>query len=430
VTARGGERSSSRPPPRASHRAAFARSRIPVRITPSPNEPTDTIALSNDTTATIPHPARTALFDGADAERALAAAEEIFARAFAWNVEHPSGPPESNGAFGGCVLVANALARAGRSLPVPLPDVVRRAMVTAPDRRSLYEGKAGLLATLDAIDPQATSFARPRAALREAVAADILSTAELDPLERATFDVILGMAGKVAALHDPPQDVRDHVRALFFAFADRIEERLGDREEPVDLGVAHGFPGLLAALNVSLPGERALARRYTELIVRTSHAAGGVRRWGGACDDRFPPPRRAWCYQTVGVASVLYDRARIDGDDALRALALDALEGTLDEPDTPHWDDALCHGRSGAALLYARVEDRACFAREAERLAHAVLDGYRAELPFGYRAYNLRDGAEEDRPQFLDGALGIAMFLIDAARPSQRHWLRLLGLLP
>ena len=387
----------------------------------------------NETTATADPGARTPLFGAAAAERALAIASEIFARALDWNERNPFEAPESNGAFGGCALVAAALARAGCTLPVPLQDVVRRAMVTAPDRRGLYDGKAGLLATLDAIDPRQTSFERPRAALRDAIGADVLATAALDPADRDGFDLVRGLAGKVAALHDAPDAVREHVRALFAAFADRVEACLDERV-PIDLGVAHGVPGLLGALNLALPDDRALARRYCDLIVRASHVANGVRRWGGTWEDRFPPPRRAWCYQTAGVASVLYDRARIDGDDALRELALDALGGTLSEADAPHWDDALCHGRSGVALLYARIaasDDRgASFAHEAARLAHEVLENYRDDVPFGYRAFNLRDCVHEDRPQFLDGALGIAMFLVDCARPAERTWLPLFGLLP
>jgi hypothetical protein len=375
------------------------------------------------------------LLDATGAERALAIAERIFERGWRWTEEHLAAVPESIGAFGGCVLVADALTRAGREPEPSLREALRRALVTAPDRRGLYDGRAGLLVVLDALDPDGSSFARPRAALRAAIAADLLQLDELDPFDRSAYDLISGAAGKLIALRDAPAGVVSHVSARFAALADRFEARLADPDPErarIDLGVAHGVPGILAALNLSLPGERALAQRYVELILSSAHVANGVHRWGATWDrERAPAPRRAWCYQTVGVASVLHDRAVLDGDDALRALALAALEGTLHELDIPHWDDALCHGRSGVALIYSRVHTAGeRFAEAARGLANDVLNAHDDAAPFGYRAMNLIQLEPEDRPQFLDAALGIAMFLIEAAAPSERRWLPLLGLLP
>jgi len=375
------------------------------------------------------------LLAAADAQRALETAERIVARAIAWTSERSTEHPETLGGFSGCLLVAEALARAGGSLPRPLRELAREALVFSPQRRGLYDGSAGLLVVLDALDRDGTAFARPRAALRAGLAEDLLATRALDPADRPRFDLIRGAAGKLIALREVPDDVAAHVRALFGELAGRTAERIADPDPGragIDIGVAHGFPGILAALNVALPHERALARRYAELILGVSHAVGGARRWDGAWSrERIPPPRRAWCYQTAGVAAVLYDRAVLDGDDALRELALDALRATTGEPPQADWDDALCHGRSGVALIYAHVaRDGDAFAREAERLALEVLHRYRDDTEFGYPAFNLVERVEEDRPQFLDGALGVALFLIEAAVPSERRWLPLLGLRP
>jgi Lanthionine synthetase C-like protein len=384
----------------------------------------------------VPSSHAATLLDGDEAERALEIAERVFERGLRWTEEHAGWAPESIGAFGGCALVADALLRAGRTVPLPLREIVRRALVTAPDRRGLCDGRAGLLIVLDALDPDGTTFARPRASLRAAIGADLLATRELDPADTGSFDLIRGAAGKLIALHDPPEDVAAHVRVLFTRFAERVEARLAGADAhaaQLDIGVAHGVPGILAALNLALPAERVLARPYADLVVRASHLVDGVRRWDDHWNrGRLPPPRRAWCYQTVGVAAVLHDRALLDGDEELRELALSALDGTLHEPPVPaRWDDALCHGRAGVALIYSRIETAdGRFVRAARELARTVLHGYRADAAFGYRAFNLVDGVEEDRPQFLDAALGIAMFLIDAARPAQRRWLPLLGLLP
>jgi len=363
----------------------------------------------------------------------LTIAERITTLALESLDAHPPRVPESVDGFAGILLVAEALARAGRAVPRALRDLARAALVTAPDRDSLYEGRAGLLAILDAIDRDGTLFARPRAALRAAIGDDLLSTVEIDPHVRDSYDLVSGVAGKVIALRELPDDVAAHVRGLFAEFADRVaafDSTVAER--PLDLGVAHGVPAVLAALNIALPGERALARRYVDLLVARSFDVDGARRWDSHWDrGRVPPPRRAWCYQTVGVAAVLHDRALLDGDDGLRALALDALRGTLREPEQLPWDDALCHGRAGVALIYARLADAdPRFGDEAARLARTVLENYRDDVPFGYRAYNLVAKREEDRPSFLDAALGIALFLIEAARPSDRRWLPLFGLRP
>ena len=376
------------------------------------------------------------LLDDDEGRLALAAAERIFERGLRWTHEHGGYAPEAVGAFGGCALVAHALQRAGNTLPIPLAEIVQRALVTSPDRRSLYHGRAGLLAVLDALDPGCSTFARPRASLRAAVAADLLATRELHPADRDGYDLIHGAAGKLIALRHPPGDVAEHVLGLFEQFAERVGARLADPDPhapALNLGVAHGVAGVLAALNVALPEERALARRFVDLILAASHVVDGARRWDGYWQrDTVPPPRRAWCYQTVGIAAVLHDRALLDRDEELRAQAVSALDGTLHEPEPAAvWDDALCHGRSGVALIYSRIEtadDR--FVRAARALARTVLSQYRDDVPFGYRSFNLVDGIFEDRPQFLDAALGVAMFLIDAATAPERDWLPLLGLLP
>jgi hypothetical protein len=144
----------------------------------------------------------------------------------------------------------------------------------------------------------------------------------------------------------------------------------------------------------------------------------------------LPSARRAWCYQTVGISAVLADRARIDDDAALHALAADALAAVLDapEPEDEPWDFALCHGRSGVASIAWRFADDDRVAPHAERLAHEVLAAFDERAPLGYRTSISPDRRPEDRAGFLDAALGIAQFLIDAATAQERRWLPLFGL--
>ena len=383
------------------------------------------------------------LLDGPLGARALDVARHI-ARESAPLLADDRSAPESIGRYGGAVLVAESLARAGRADDGEVRAVLREALVFAPDRLSLYDGAAGLLVVLDAVDPQRASLAGVRARLRDAVDASLVAAPPGDPVDITTFDLISGVAGRAVALgRDATPEARAALRAFAHAFADRVAACVASADEnvaAVNLGVAHGVPGVLAALNAALPQDRALARRYVALLLERSHVVGGARRWGSVwrAAER-PSARRAWCYQTVGVAAVLDDRARLDDDAALRELAADALAAVLDDPDPEpwRWDDALCHGRAGAATIAwrfaAREERPACrerFARHARELARSVLDDFDERAPLGYRSYNLPAAREEDRTSFLDAALGVAQFLIDAATAQERRWLPLFGLLP
>ena len=381
--------------------------------------------------------ARRPLLDDDGAARALEAAQRILTASLPLLAADRSAP-ESIGRYGGAALVAESLARAGRGGDAVVRALLRDALVFAPDRLSLYDGAAGLLVVLDALDPQRASLAGVRARLRAAVDVSLIAAPPGDPVEMLSFDLVSGVAGRAVALAgDASPPARAALGAFSRAFADVVESRLASDDEnvaAVNLGLAHGVPGILAALNFALPGDAALARRYVDLLLARAHVVDGAHRWGSVwrAAER-PTARRAWCYQTVGVAAVLDDRARLDGDATLRALAANALAGVLDdpEPELGRWDDALCHGRAGVASIawrFAAADER--FARHAKQLARTVLDHFDERAPLGYRSYNLPAAREEDRPGFLDAALGTAQFLIDAATAQERRWLPLFGLLP
>jgi Lanthionine synthetase C-like protein len=397
-------------------------------------------------------PAQRPLLHGADALRALDAAERIYAVARE-QLAHGAGPPESVGRYAGAALVAESLARAGRGGDDSVRAALRDALVFAPDRLSLYDGAGALAVVLDAVDPEHAALTGVRAKLRDALAASLRDLPPADPATSRAYELVNGAAGRAVALahavetraaggepepDDPARAPACAALASFASFADGFAtavERCLASADPhvaaVNLGVAHGIPGMLAALNVALPGERDLARRYVELLLRCSHRVDGAHRWGAVWrPDVLPSARRAWCYQSVGVAAVLADRARIDRDDALHALATNAIAAVLDapEPEDEPWDFALCHGRSGVASILRRFADDERLARHAERLAREVLATFDERAPLGYRTALSQDGRLEDRAGFLDGALGIAQFLTDAATAQQRRWLGLFGL--
>ncbi len=380
---------------------------------------------------------RQPLLTGADARRALDAAARILANGVPMAGERASAVAGSIDGYAGALLVADALARAGRQPAYGVGHLLERALVLTPDRLGLYDGAAGLLVVLDVVDPGRTGLAGARARLRAAVAESIRTAepVELDLPRR--HDLIHGVAGRAVGLRGDQPAILPELQAYARRFADAVDARLAAPDPyraPVDLGVAHGVAGMLAALNAALPHDRVLARRYVELLLATSHRVAGAHRWGGAwAPDVLPPAQRSWCYGTVGIATVLYDRAELDGDDGLRELALAALDGVLDDDSAdPAWFmPSLCHGRAGlAALAWHVAAEQPRFAQRARAFAAGVLAEYDERRPLGYRAFDLHDGRGDERTDFLDGAFGIALFLVDAATAGERRWLPLLGILP
>ena len=382
--------------------------------------------------------ARRPLLRGADAVRALDVAERIYAAAHE-RLASGAGPPESIGRYGGAALVAESLARAGRGGEDGVRAALRDALVFAPDRLSLYDGAGALAVVIEAADPERVALGGVRGKLRDALAASLRDLAAVDPATSRAYELVGGAAGRAIALSLLAAEPRVESEFASFAafardFAAAAERCLRSPDPHVaalNLGVSHGIAGVLAALNVALPHERDLARRYAELLLRCSHDAGGAHRWGAVWrPGAVPSARRAWCYQTAGVAAVLADRARIDGEDALYALAADALAAVLDAPEPPDEpsDFALCHGRSGVASLAWRFAGDERLVRHAEDLAREVLAAFDERAPLGYRITVSPDERLEDRAGFLDGALGIAQFLTDAATAQERRWLPLFGL--
>lgn len=377
--------------------------------------------------------ARQPLLNEADAARALDVAERLYAAALPPIARAP-GPPESVSRYGGAALVAEALARAGRGDDARVRAALRDALVFASDRLSLFDGAGGLLVVLDAIDPERAALRDVRAKLRDALAASLRGAALGDPASSAAYELIGGASGRALALACATGEPVPKFETYANAVADAVERALasGDANAAaVNLGTSHGLPGVLAALNAAPTGERDVARRYVELLLRTSHVVDGAHRWGAVWrPDVRPSARRAWCYQTVGVAALLGASARIDGDGALQTLASRATAAVLDadEPDETPWDDALCHGRAGTASLAWTFPGDDALVQQAQRLARNVLD--EADARTSRPAGTSPDGEPPPKAGFVDGMLGIAQFLVDAATAQERRWLPLFGLAP
>jgi hypothetical protein len=212
----------------------------------------------------------------------------------------------------------------------------------------------------------------------------------------------------------------------------------------VNLGLAHGLPGVIAMLaRLIEPGAQPRvdverARRVLDSALHRlldgspARPRGRFRPW----QPSVPPPssRLAWCYGDLGVAAALLrtglaiDHAQAH-DEGL-ALALDCATRSVEEASIS--DAAICHGAAGIAHLFNRMAQatgEAALHEAAVRwIDHTLamrsdlpLAGFPANLPQGSAGIQLVPNAS-----LLNGAAGVALVLHAASSTVEPGWDRIL----
>lgn len=261
-----------------------------------------------------------------------------------------------------------------------------------------------------------------------------------EPCEMDLVGGLSGVAVAVGALGRAPR------RSLLAAIAARIVAAsrktrgrrawvvdLGARGKPVvDLGLAHGQPGVLAVMALcqaevpSVALEAALREGAAELV---SHRLSRER--GGGFSTRSDRGSRAingWCYGDAGVALALYRAARaLESTPLTRsALALARRAARRSREDSGLVAPCLCHGSAGLAHILARfhaVTGERLFADAARRWYRITLDHLESGALFFHTRFDGRRVRDEG---FLTGAVGVAMALLAATTPLAPTWDRLL----
>ncbi|MGC0422681.1 lanthionine synthetase LanC family protein [Embleya sp. AB8] len=206
----------------------------------------------------------------------------------------------------------------------------------------------------------------------------------------------------------------------------------------VNLGLAHGAPGVLLALASAARAAGAadhelhepLAATAAWLAARGGRDANGCPTWGpvaGGADGSSGGQRQGWCYGTPGVTWALWEAARVLGDAALRRCAEDTFAALAEQFDVdrhlfgPTAADRLgvCHGAAGVLAIAD------AFARHAG-LPAAV--GLRTRLTAHLRAESAATSAPATGADAtLLGLLGTHAVLL-TAETGYRNWLPCLGL--
>jgi hypothetical protein len=204
----------------------------------------------------------------------------------------------------------------------------------------------------------------------------------------------------------------------------------------INLGLAHGIPGIIAILARYLAAGVEVARARTLLDGAVSYLRSVALPTPGS---RYPawlpmkradaPNRVAWCYGDLGVAVALMSAASATGRDDWRAEALALAHGMAARaPEASQViDTGLCHGAAGIAHLFNRIAQAAGDAelgRAADAWFGRTLAMRRGEAIGGFPRGNPAGGnlVWEPAADVLTGASGVALALHAAITPIEPAW--------
>lgn len=206
----------------------------------------------------------------------------------------------------------------------------------------------------------------------------------------------------------------------------------------VNIGLAHGIPGPLAALaHTAISGHRAeeirptlrrVADHLLDLMFEDEFGPDWPMAVGLSADGTEQRPGMAaspyWCYGAPGVACALLTAAVALGDDDLRIQANRGFEAAMKRYDALHHEKptTLCHGAAGTLLIcnrFARAGNAYALSR-IPGLLGAVADRRDENTPFGVADID-EAGDPRTEPGLLVGAAGVAMAVWAATEPNADH---------
>jgi lantibiotic modifying enzyme len=203
----------------------------------------------------------------------------------------------------------------------------------------------------------------------------------------------------------------------------------------INYGVAHGIPSILRVLSMfnDYTCDISLAlKRGLEYFL--SLPAGKVSRFC-ASSLNSDTSRLGWCYGDLGVSVILLNISNELSDTRLFNTSLDICRGTLSRLgiDDGIEEAGLCHGSTGAAVLYKRAfelsGDRIFQAASTNLIERTLEFGMNNEGICGYAS--IQESGEKTKFDYndtslLSGLTGIGLGLIDFYSGEQSEWSKVL----
>lgn len=322
----------------------------------------------------------------------------------------------------------------------------------------LYTGLAGMLVACAAAGVTSGKAIDDLAAALDRSVGQLADSSRRDGMPVVIFDAISGLAGIIAAATLLPhsEHVADLTRAAVAALVDLVLDdadpprwhtpgallpgewmRQGYPDGNLNLGLAHGMAGAVAALSIGwlsgacVPGHlEAIERGALRLRTAASSDPWGIT-WPVAVPLGTTPPvftHAGWCYGSSGIAGALRLAGQATGSPTLAAAAAEAMDATLRRPTGARQlhSPGVCHGTAGLLeIAGVFADDGHAGARQAiGQLREDVLSAFDPRSALGFRV--LETGGWVDQPGLLDGVAGIPLALLGADGVAPASWRRVL----
>ncbi len=263
--------------------------------------------------------------------------------------------------------------------------------------------------------------------------ADGKPSASSEPLARGILDQLERLAHPMStglAWHTPPALLPPWQRELA-------------PDGYINLGLAHGIPGIVAILARYLAAGVDAGRTRVLLDGAVAYLRSVAQpRAGARYVAWLPPPRTsapvrvAWCYGDLGVAVAMMSAATATGREDWRTEALALARGMAERSfeSSLVGDAGLCHGAAGVAHLFNRLAqatgDTVLAAAADTWFGHtlAMRKDHETHEIGGFPRATYGEGAVGFAPaaDLLNGAAGVALALHAAISPIEPAWDQLL----
>lgn len=226
-----------------------------------------------------------------------------------------------------------------------------------------------------------------------------------------------------------------------------IEDRARFPQGNFNLGFAHGIPGVLAFLSLSL-SRGIVVDKQKETIARVANWIGNKHAvwekgifWGdrisfkeettGIKEER-PFVRDAWCYGTPGVSRSLFLAGLALDDAQIKNQAVEALKNVFcrsrEEWRLPGL--SFCHGLSGLLTLTYKMYQETnlpFFKVKTQELKNTILSSYNSQWELGFFPESISDMSQLLRSEkigMLEGISGILLPLLLCDFTKEDTWTR------
>ena len=398
------------------------------------------------------HPAADAhwrpLLDGEEAAQACAVAEEII-------VALEQQPPNQEHGFQGDASIALLLAHCGRSSAAARVDSALNAFAARPPTISLFAGLSGVSWLIGQFSDEDDGEA---GALMAHFDSALLRHLDV-PRWQERYDLITGLVGvgvyAAGRLGERADRITDLVLSHLEASAIASDAGTTWRTPPqylapprrerfptgvVDLGVAHGVPGIIGMLaqfvdaDVQPDRSRRLLRSAVAWLMNA--VPDRLPRFGTNWPaDPDEVARIGWCYGDPGVAGVLLRASRTLRSPELEREALALLTQIAAPLATRCVPDAcFCHGAAGLAHIYNVAFQRTGSAQMRDQARRWLTEVLRRRTPgtgiAGYEFLKVDEESPRCAPDatLLSGVAGIALVLLAAVEDREPEWQALYAL--